>query len=101
MKASPHKYSIGRAPTGRARCRVCKELITSGTVCLVIHATIMPGRVRRLKLHAECVSSRVFSDVLRAHRSVDRVPVDGDLSPDEADRLRACLTVSGRVCGRS
>ena len=88
MKQKPHKYSIARAPTGRARCRACKELIASGAACLVIHATILPGRVRLLKLHGGCVTSRVLSDVLRAHVSVDRVPVDGNLSDGEAGSLR-------------
>ena len=97
MKARPNTYSIERAPTGRARCRACRQLIDRDTACLVVHATIMPGRVRRLKLHGECVTSRVYSDVLRAHVSSERVPVDGDLSPGEAASVRWECFESPRV----
>ena len=63
-------------------------LFVVASACLVVHATILPGRVRRLKLHAGCVNSCVFGDVLRAHVSEDRVPVEGDLSAAAAASLR-------------
>ena len=50
----------------------------------MVRACVQPGRARRrLKIHAACVTARVLADALRAHGSVDGVPVEGGLSEGE------------------
>ena len=71
--------------------------LSQGGACVVVRACVQPGRARRrLKIHAACVTARVLADALRAHGSVDGVPVEGGLSEGEAQSLRwECFGAAG------
>ena len=42
FKTKPHRYTIGPAPTSRARCRRCRRPIERGALRLAIHAFVRP-----------------------------------------------------------
>ena len=94
MKAQPNRYSISVAPTGRARCRACKGLVACGAVRLVTLAVVSerPRRVTKFVRHGTCVGGRLAVMVLEAHGGdVDKVPVIGEVSGEEVERVRAAL----------
>ena len=93
MKAQPNRYSISVAPTGRARCRACKGLVARGTVRLVTLAVVSerPRRVTKFVRHGTCVNGRLAAMVLGAHGDADNVPVIGEVSGDDVERVRAAL----------
>ena len=101
MKARESAYSFSRAPTGRARCRVCKRLVGKGEVRLVTFACVsawpMPRRSTSFVRHVECVTSAFASAVLKVHGAAENVPVVGSLSADEVVRAREVLSVSKGV----
>ena len=90
FKTKPHTFSIGRAPTGRARCRGCKWVIGKGEVRLVTHAFVRPGRSRDFVRHVKCVSTELLKAVVAAHGSVERVPV-ANIDADAVSEARAQL----------
>ena len=75
MKAQPNRYSISAAPTGRARCRVCKGLVARGGVRIVTLAVVCdrPRRVTKFVRHADCVDAAFARLVLRAHGKAENV----------------------------
>ena len=76
FRAQPSVYKLSVAPTGRARCRVCKQLIGKGELRLETCAFVMPGRRTVFVTHAACVTAAQARDVHRVYRAVERVPVD-------------------------
>ena len=81
------------APTGRARCRACKGLVACGAVRLVTLAVVSewPRRVTTFVCHGTCVNGRLAAMVLGAHGDADNVPVIGDVSAEEVERVRVAL----------
>lgn len=67
FKTRPHRYSIGPAPSNRARCRGCRQLIGRGEPRLAIHAFVKPGRgtVFARHLTSECIGPALAADVMR------------------------------------
>ena len=93
FKTRPPTFSIGLAPTGRARCRGCKGLVGKGETRLVTHAFVRPGRSRDFVRHVGCVSVELMRAVLAAHGSVEQVPVESGMDADALSFARAQLCV--------
>ena len=93
FKTRPPTFSIGLAPTGRARCRGCKGLVGKGETRLVTHAFVRPGRSRDFVRHVGCVSVELMRAVLAAHGSVEQVPAESGMDPDALSFARAQLCV--------
>ena len=82
FKTRPPTFSIGLAPTGRARCRGCKRVVEKGEARLVTHAFVRPGRSRDFVRHVGCVSPELVRAVIAAHGSVERVPTEKGMDGD-------------------
>ena len=79
FKTQPHRYSIDLAPTSRARCRGCRQLIERGSLRLAVHAFVRPNRATVFARHlaAQCMGKAVSTDVMRARGVGSGVSVDG------------------------
>lgn len=91
FKTRPSAYSITLAPTNRARCRLCKRGIEKGTVRIVTHAFVMPGRAHHLACHAECATPALAGAMLKAYGTVRRVPMADVIGLDEREGVCAQL----------
>ena len=82
MKAHANRYSLSTAPTGRARCRACKQLVPRGTARLVTLAVVCerPRRVTTFVRHVACVDTKLAALVRSAHGN--EVPVVGNVEPE-------------------
>lgn len=85
------KYWFGVAPSGRAKCRVCKRNIEKGDVRLVALEFVCPGRSVKLVYHACCVTPKLAKAVLGVCKDVNRVPISADLSVEEQRAIRTRL----------
>ena len=97
FKTQPHRYTIGLAPTSRARCRGCRRGIDKGALRLVIHAFVRPNRgtVFMRHLTPECVGPALAADVVRARSAGHNgVCVDGMLEPRVVERAWTELEAS-------
>ena len=83
FKTQPHRYTIGLAPTSRARCRGCRLSIEKGALRLAIHAFVRPNRGTTFARHLtpECVGAAMAADVMRARGVPCGVFVDGGVEP--------------------
>ena len=83
FKTQPHRYTIGLAPTSRARCRGCRRSIEKGALRLAIHAFVRPNRGTTFTRHltAECVGTAHAADVIRARGVQHGVCVDALVEP--------------------
>ena len=99
MKAGESRFAISRAPSGRARCRTCKGLISKGDIRIVTLASVsgwpMPRRSVTLVRHARCVTKSFADAVLKVHGTVDNVPVLGDVNTEEVVRVRDAFMATG------
>ena len=75
FKAQPSVHKLSIAPTGRARCRVCKQTVAKGELRLETCAFVMPGRRTVFVTHALCVTAAQARDVLSVYKCAERVPV--------------------------
>ena len=75
FKTRPSTYSIGHAPTSRARCRLCKQGVNKGEIRIVTHAFVRPGRSHDFVCHASCATPALVRAMVSIHGSVQRVPV--------------------------
>ena len=105
FKTRPHRYTIGFAPTSRARCRGCRRSIEKGALRLVIHAFVRPNRGTTLTRHLNpgCVGTALAADVMRARHVPYGVGVDRGVEPEvvecawevlevqAAERVNECL----------
>jgi hypothetical protein len=68
FKTRPHRYTIGLAPTSRARCRGCRRSIEKGALRLAIRAFVRPNRGTTFTRHLnpECVGTALAADMMRA-----------------------------------
>eukprot|EP00966_Prymnesium_polylepis_P295868 6833339-Prymnesium_polylepis.3 len=92
FKTRQHTFSIGHAPTSRARCRGCKGVVGRGEARLVTHAFVRPGRSRDFVRHVGCVSTELLKAVIAAHGTVERVPVEAGMDADAASEARTTLS---------
>ena len=91
FKTKPNTYSLDMAPSSRARCRGCKQVIGKGEVRVVTHAFVRPNRGTYFVRHVDCATSVFMAAVLKAHGSIECVPVCGDLDGDQVVSARALL----------
>ena len=63
----PSTYRISLAPTGRARCRKCKQAIRKGGVRLEIGAFVRPGRYTLLMRCASCIDPAMAKAILNVY----------------------------------
>ena len=91
FKTKPNAYSLDLAPSARARCRGCKQVIGKGEVRVVTHAFVRPNRGTYFVRHAECATSVFMTAVLKAHGSVECVPVSEDIDGNTVVSTRALL----------
>ena len=97
FRTRPHEFSIGLAPSGRARCRGCKRLVGKGELRIVTRAFVMPGRARDLVRHTTCVTAVLAKAMLAAHGSMERVPASAEVDAAALGELRSRL--SELACG--
>lgn len=84
-------YRISLAPTGRARCRKCKQTIQKGAVRLEICVFVRPGRHTLLLRCAACIDSALALTILKVYKSASMVPaaplIDSALANFVRDRI--------------
>ena len=100
FKTRPHRYTIGLAPTSRARCRGCRRSIEKGALRLAIHAFVRPNRGTTLTRHfnPECVGTALAADVMRARHVPSGVCVDRGVEPGVVECAWTALEAqAGRV----
>lgn len=91
FKTRPNTYSLGLAPSSRAKCRACKRVIRKGEVRVVTHAFIRPGRCTFFVRHVKCATTVFVASMLVAHGSIERVPVDSSMDVETVMASRARL----------
>ena len=104
FKTQPHRYTIGLAPTSRARCRGCRRLVAKGELRLAIHAFVRPNRGTTFTHHlaTECMGVALAADVLRAEGVRHGVRIDKRLTTEAAGLARALVEAQAKgVQGRS
>ena len=100
FKTRSHRYTIGLAPTSRARCRGCRRSIEKGTLRLAIHAFVRPNRGTTFTRHLnpECVGTALAADMMRARRVPYGVGVDRGVEPGVVECAWTALEAqAGRV----
>ena len=85
------KFWVGTAPTGRAKCRSCKQSIEKGEVRLVALAFVCPGRSCKLVHHAACVTAKLAKAVMSVCKDVNGVPMSKDVNEQEQSAMRTRL----------
>jgi hypothetical protein len=91
FKTKPNTYSLGLAPSSRAKCRGCKGVVAKGEVRVVTHAFVRPNRATYFVRHVRCVTAACVTSMLSAHGSMDRVPVDSSMDAETLASIRAQL----------
>ena len=81
-------FCISVAPTGRARCRVCKKLVEKGAVRMVTRAFVRPGRRTNFVRHMACVDPMFAHAIMAVHGTVECVPVGKGVDKKELERSR-------------
>ena len=97
FKAEPSVFRLSAAPTGRARCRVCKQLVGKGELRLETCAFVMPGRRTVFVTHATCVTVAQASDVLSVYGTVARVPVGAGVDPERVHEAQLRISQVGAL----
>lgn len=91
FKTRPSRYSIGFAPTSRARCRTCKGVIEKGDIRIVTHAFVRPGRTHDFVCHERCAGVRMVQAILGVYGTVGRVPMASGMDAETCIAVRARL----------
>jgi hypothetical protein len=94
FKTKPNTYSLGLAPSSRAKCRGCKGVVAKGEVRVVTHAFVRPNRATYFVRHVRCTTAACVASMIKAHGSIDRVPTDSSMDPETVASARAKLTAS-------
>ena len=92
----PSTYRISLAPTGRARCRKCKQTIRKGAVRLEICVFVRPGRYTLLMRCASCIDTAMAKAILNVYTSASRVPAEPSVDPASAARVRGRITMCSK-----
>lgn len=81
FKEQPSTYRISAAPTGRGRCRRCRNLISKGETRFEVCAFVTPGRYTLLLrcTKQKCIDAPLAAAILAVYKRADRVPVDAAL----------------------
>ena len=92
FRTHPSKYWVEVAPSGRAKCRVCKQCVGKGETRLVSLAFVCPGKSVKLTYHVCCVTPKLARAVLDVCKDVDGVPISADVSVEEQRAIRLRLS---------
>ena len=98
FKEQPSTYRISAAPTGRGRCRRCRNSISLGETRLEVCVFVKPGRYTLLLrcTKQKCIDAPLASAILAVYKRADRVPVDAALEGGaEAHRVVRSITSAG------
>jgi hypothetical protein len=86
------KYWIGLAPSNRAKCRSCKQVVEKGEVRIVTLAFVRPGHSCKLVIHARCATAAIARAMRDAcGGDVERVPMAKEVSVEVCREVRARL----------
>ena len=86
------KYWIGLAPSDRAKCRSCKQLVQKGEARIVTLAFVRPGHSCKLVSHARCATAALARAMREAcGGDVECVPMAKEVSAEERREVRARL----------
>ena len=86
------KYWIGLAPSNRATCRSCKQLVQKGEARIVTLAFVRPGHSCKLVSHARCATAALARAMREAcGGDVECVPMAKEVSAEERREVRARL----------
>lgn len=99
FRARPHRFALGRAPTSRARCRVCGRLIAAGDARFTVYASVRPGRVTVFHRHVACTSNRLLAAAMSTAGCVDSVVVEGAVT--DGERRILCNELAATLLSRS
>ena len=98
FKTRPSTFRLSLAPTGRAKCRGCKRVVSVGEMRLETLAFVRPDRFTTFIRHLECVNTALANTVVATHGTVEHVPVDTTRADTECVcRMRACLAEAAAV----
>lgn len=75
-------FRLALAPTGRARCRVCRAEIRCRSLRLEEVATVMAGQVRKFCSHAACVTKAQVGRIRDVYGDLKHVPVASEAAAD-------------------
>ena len=84
-------YSIGLAPTSRATCRVCKQVVRKGDVRIVTHAFVRPGRSHDFVCHARCATLKLVQAMVSVYGAVEWVPMTKSIDIMVCEEVRTGL----------
>jgi hypothetical protein len=84
-------YSIGLAPTSRATCRVCKQVVGKGEVRIVTHAFVRPGRSHDFVCHARCATLKLVQAMVSVYGAVEWVPIAKSTNTAASEEVRTSL----------
>ena len=95
FKEQPSTYRISAAPTGRGRCRRCRNLISKGETRFEVCVFVRPGRYTLLLRCTKqtCIDRPLAAAILDVYKCAARVPVDAVLEGGaEAHRVVHAIT---------
>ena len=69
-------------------------MVEKGDVRVVTHAFVRPNRATYFVRHVRCATAACVAGMLKAHGSMDRVPMDSSMDTDAAAVTRAQLSAS-------
>ena len=95
FKQKKSTYRISEAPSARARCRRCREVIAKGETRLEICAFVKPGRYTLLLrcTAPACIDELLSAAILSVYKRADHVPVEAALEGSaEANRVVRAIT---------
>ena len=93
FSARPSTYCIEAAPTGRARCRRCRQCVAKGALRVAITAFVRPGRSTLLYrcVRPACLDAAFARAVRATYGSPEAVPAATGVPDRDAQRVRAIL----------
>ena len=96
FRTRPSTYRISLAPTNRAKCRKCKQILAKGTPRITTTAFVMPGRSTVFARCApRCIDAKFTEAVLSVYADSKRVPADPAVADDVVERVRSALEKPG------
>ena len=93
FKTQPSTYSIGLAPSSRARCRLCKQRVGLGEVRIVTCAFVRPGRRHDFVSHASCATPALMRAILSVYGTLRRMPMASGMDIEAYERVCAQLEI--------
>ena len=101
FSARPSTYRVEASPSGRARCRRCKQSVPKGEIRIAITAFVWPGRSALLYrcARAECLADAAFAKaVLATYKAAGAVPAASGVEPRDSQGVHATLESAAQKC---